>query len=228
MGMSPEQLRAELRSPHDGKLEFRIVDPRTGAALPDPRLFSGVVITGSAAMFTDRAPWSERIRVWIPTVLDACTPLLGICYGHHLLAEALDGKVGRNPRGLEIGTVDVELTHTGIDDPLFAGFPKTLSVHTTHWESVIELPSGAELLARNEKDPHHAFAIGDSAWAVQFHPEFDADVMRRYIDARRESISKEDLRPEQLLEQVEDSPHGSMLLQRFGQIVKEKSKVEEG
>ena len=78
--------------------------------LPDPGATSAVVVTGSSSMVTDREPWSERTAAWLRDAVSARTPVLAICYGHQLLAHAFGGKVEYNPRGRQIGTIDVALT----------------------------------------------------------------------------------------------------------------------
>jgi GMP synthase (glutamine-hydrolysing) len=143
--------------------------------------------------------------------------VLGICYGHQLLAHGLGGEVGRNPRGREIGTVAVEVADPR--DRLLAGLPTRLTVQVTHRESVLRLPDGAARLAGNPADPHQAFRFGERAWGVQFHPEFDADVMRGYLRARREELIGEGLDPDALLAACVEAPDGERLLARFAEIV---------
>ncbi len=192
-----------------------VVSVHEGEPLPDPASVSGVVVTGSSAMVSDREEWSEHAAAWLANAVGGRTPLLGICYGHQLLAHALGGRVGPNPRGREIGTVTVELREAAGSDALLGDLPGEIVVQVTHVESVLELPSGARLLAGSAADPHHAFSIGDNSWGVQFHPEFDADVIRAYLDARREIIRSEGIDPEPLRRAVRDSPHGPALLRRF-------------
>jgi GMP synthase (glutamine-hydrolysing) len=191
-------------------------------ALPDPRAISAVVVTGSSAMVTDREPWSERTAEWLRDAVVAGTPVLGICYGHQLLAHALGGTVADNPRGRHIGTIDVRLTEAAHDDPLFAGFDPVLHVPVSHRQSVTALPPGARLLATAELDPYHAFAIGERTWGVQFHPEFDADIVRGYIDARRAQLALEGLDADALHARATDTQHGPLLLARFAQLVRER------
>ena len=193
----------------------RVVAPPEGGPLPDPGTVAAVVLTGSSAMVSAREGWSERTAGWLREVARAGTPLLGICYGHQLLAHALGGRVAANPRGREIGTIEVELLPEARGDPLFAGLPERLTLQATHVESVLELPAGARLLAASGGDPHQAFAVGACAWGVQFHPEFDADAIRGYLDARREILRSEGLDAETLLGAVRDATHGGELLRRF-------------
>ncbi len=76
-----------------------IVRPDLGEALPEPASLSGAILTGAWAMVTDHAEWSERTAAWIRSAMDHQLPLLGVCYGHQLMAYALGGQVGDNPRG---------------------------------------------------------------------------------------------------------------------------------
>ena len=80
-----------------------VVEVHREHPLPDAAEPSGIVVTGSPALVTDREPWSERTAAWLRQVVEAGTPLLGICYGHQLLAHALGGRVEQSPRGREIG-----------------------------------------------------------------------------------------------------------------------------
>jgi GMP synthase (glutamine-hydrolysing) len=190
-----------------------------GEALPDPRNLAGAVVTGSVAMVTDREPWSEATAEWLSAAIAAELPVLAICYGHQLLAHALGGRVAKNPRGREIGTVEVALAAAARDDDLLGEFPGALRVQSSHLESVLELPPGATRLATTKLDPNHAFRIGRAAWGVQFHPEFDADVVRGYIAARRDTILEEGIDADALSRDAIDGPDGTAVLRRFARIL---------
>ena len=86
------------------------------------------------------------MAAWLAGAVEAGTPVLGICYGHQLLAHGLGGRVGANPRGREIGSVDERLHAAAREDALFGAFPERLVVQATHVESALELPGGARLL----------------------------------------------------------------------------------
>ena len=193
----------------------RVVDVPGGAALPDPAAPGAIILTGSSAMVTERLDWSERTAAWLPAAIAAGTPLLGICYGHQLLAHALGGRVAANPRGREIGTATVALTAAAADDPLFGGLGPRLDVQETHVESVLAPPPGARILAGNAADPHQAMAIGARAWGTQFHPEFDAAVVRGYVAGRADRLRAEGLDPARLVAGARDSAAGATLLRRF-------------
>src|SRR5690606_28142940 len=133
-------------------------------------------------------------------------PVLGICYGHQLLAYACGGRVDYHPAGREIGTVDVSLTQSSRTDPLLADLPMDFPAHATHSQSVLELPANAVHLARSAHDNHHAFRVGTAAWGLQFHPEFDAAIMKTYIEERAGDLREEGLDVDRLLQQVKETP----------------------
>jgi GMP synthase (glutamine-hydrolysing) len=177
--------------------------------------FAGVIVTGSGVMVTDRHPWSERTATWLGEAARAGMPVLGICYGHQLLAHALGGEVGDNPAGREMGTVEIETAPAATADALFAGLPGRFPAQATHLQSVLRMPDGATLLARSAGDACHAFRWGESAWGVQFHPEFSTTHMRGYVHARRDALAREGLDPAGVAATVSAAPHARRVLRRF-------------
>ncbi len=190
-----------------------------GQPLPHAWDHDGIVVTGSWSMVTDRESWSEATAEYLREAVMRQRAVLGVCYGHQLLAHALGGQVGYNPKGRHAGTDRVALTDAAAQDPLFEAFASPMVVQVSHSQSVLELPAEAVLLGHCAMDPHHAFRIGGNAWGVQFHPEFDADVSRRYIEMRRATIQAEGLDPDALIAGVEESLQGRLLLRRFMQIL---------
>ena len=196
----------------------RVVAAHEGEVPPPPGGPAAVVVTGSSFMVSDRQPWSEAAGDWLREVVAADTPVLGVCYGHQLLAHSLGGVVAPNPRGREMGTVRLRLLAEAREDPLLGGLSEPVRVQATHVESVLELPPGARRLAETPLDANHVFAVGDRAWGVQFHPEFDADVMRVYLASRREILRAEGIDPERLERGVEESAQGTAILRRFARL----------
>ena len=188
-----------------------------GAPLPATAEVAAVVVTGSSAMVSAREAWSEAAAAWLARAVAARLPVLGICYGHQLLAHALGGRVGANPRGREIGSVDVHFDAAG--DALLGAFGPRECFQATHVESVLRLPPGARCLAANRAEPHHAFALRDRVWGAQFHPEFDADVMRGYLDERRDVLAGEGIDAARLIAATRETPSGPRLLRRFARLV---------
>jgi GMP synthase (glutamine-hydrolysing) len=203
-------------------LDRRVVDVTCEPLPGEPGDWDGIVVTGSPAMVSDRAPWSESAAAWLGRAVEAGVPVLGVCYGHQLLAHAMGGKVGYHPDGRESGTFAVNLHETAQDDPLFKGLPASFKAQLTHLQSVLELPEKAVLLASSEFERHQAFRMGACAWGVQFHPEFTADIMRAYLEAQSPDLVKEGLSPEALIDQVDDAPHATSLLRRFCELVEER------
>jgi GMP synthase (glutamine-hydrolysing) len=187
-------------------------DIRTLAPLPGPRDAEAFIITGSSASVTEHTPWMSRAEDLVRGIAFARVPLLGICFGHQMVAEALGGEVRRNPLGREIGTVRLERV---ADDPLFRGLPRVLDVNATHVDAVARLPPGAEVLATTALDRAAAFRVGSTIRAVQFHPEFDADVMRGYLVARSDVVRAEGGDPEALLGRVHGGTRGRDMLGNF-------------
>jgi len=201
-----------------GWSDTRVISVFRDEPLPDPGTMAAVIVTGSQTMVTDREPWSERTARWLLRAARSGRPILGICYGHQLLAHALGGVAGDNPAGREIGTITVRRLPASNGDPLFSGLPRELTVHATHVQSVLELPPGALRLAESDGDPNHAFRWGEHAWGVQFHPEFQADVLRAFLEERAAVLRSEGLNPELLSREARDSGDGHALLRRFAEL----------
>lgn len=183
--------------------------------LPPLRDISGMIITGSHTYVTQNEPWSVTFSEELMEIAQKEIPILGICYGHQLIAQTFGGKVGYHPKGIEIGTVDIELTTDGINDPLFGVLPKVFLGQATHEQTVLTLPEGAKVLAHNDFEPHQAFVLGENIWGVQFHPEFNADIMHRYIDEQAEKITHKDHDIDLIHDYVRENNFGKQLLERF-------------
>ncbi|MEW5959767.1 MAG: glutamine amidotransferase [Chloroflexota bacterium] len=196
-----------------------VVDVRNGCVLPGYDEIAGIVITGSHAMVTEHQAWSERTAVWLAGGVGQGIPILGICYGHQLLAYALGGEVGNNPNGWEFGTVEVHLAEKARQDALLGGFSTPIKVQVSHTQSVLRLPGQAQQLAYSARDPNQTFVVGDCVWGVQFHPEFDAEVVRAYIHSYQEELSGQGQDPADLAATSVETSYGTEILRRFGAIV---------
>lgn len=208
---------------HEAALPTRVIDPRYGAVLPPPMDCAGILLTGSHSMVTDQEEWCRTTAAWLPEAVSSSVPLLGVCYGHQLLAEAMGGRVANHPQGMEMGSVEIRLEPAAKHDLLMQKLPTTLMVHASHTQSVISLPPDAVLLAANTWEAHHAFSVGECAWGIQFHPEFDADIMQTYLHAFKDYLTAEGQDVDHLLKQVEETPYSGQVLERFAEIIIEKN-----
>lgn len=195
-----------------------VFDPRTMGVLPDISDVAGAIITGSHGMVTDQAPWSESLAAWLRSAVSHNVPVLGICYGHQLLAHALGGEVGYHPDGIELGTVSVRLTDAARLDPLFQGLPDEFAAQVVHRQSVRRLPPGAVLLGGNAFEPHQAFRVGDTAWGVQFHPEFSSIAMSGYIEELARRSELEQMASESVLNNVLATDDAGTILSKFADL----------
>jgi GMP synthase (glutamine-hydrolysing) len=195
---------------------------------PLPALYDydGVIMTGSPAFVGDDAPW---MRWGARVLLDVVTreqPLLAVCFGHQLLGVALGADVGPNPRGREMGTIDVQLAHgLGDDvDVLFGAVPQQFRAQCTHRDVIRAPGEKLRVLATSAHDPNHIVQAGPVAFGVQFHPEFNEDTMRVYLEVRRPVLDSElgageaDAR----LARLAPTPHAASLLPRFANLCRER------
>jgi GMP synthase (glutamine-hydrolysing) len=204
--------------------QLQVVRPYLGEPLPARvKDYAAVWTTGSPASVTELAPWMQTCADYLREAAQRGVPVLGVCFGHQLLAHAYGGRVARSPRGREIGTVDITLTPEGRKDPLFAGMPERVGFQATHGDMVEGLPPGITVLAGNTHTAVQAMAVGSHVRGVQFHPEVEPDAMRAMIEARAEGLEEEARaqgvppgeRVRGLLAGIRPLPYGRQLLLNF-------------
>lgn len=224
-GCTIEQIKPEHGDFEDwfaeglGVSDLLQIDVFSNQPLPAPETLAGIVITGSPAMVSARQDWSERTAEWLRQVVKTDTAVLGVCYGHQLLAHALGGLAGPNPAGRQIGTVTTQLIDKYKNNPLLGHLSDTFPAQTSHSEVVLELPPGAQRLASSRQDDNFAIRFAENVWGVQFHPEFSAPVTMDYIRYRADSLREEGLNPEQLLARTVDTKEAKSVLQKFTELV---------
>lgn len=140
--------------------------------------FDGVIISGSqSSVYDEHRPWIQELSRWVEGAIADGLPLLGVCWGHQLLAQILGGTV----RGgsYELGYVEVDQE---MDDPIWDGLSDPFTVFATHSDHVVEIPPDAQLLASNETGVQ-AFRH-EQIYAVQFHPEYDLQTAKAMIHSK--------------------------------------------
>lgn len=197
-----------------GPDEVDVLDFYLDHGLPEIGAHAGVMITGAAAMVTEQAAWMQRGAEWLRRAVAAEVPVLGICFGHQLLAHALGGQVGPNPNGLEAGTLPISMK-ADPQDPLFGALPNGTRFQEHHYQTVLTAPPGAVVLGQSDQDAHQILRHGPRAWGVQFHPELTGEMMRLLMDGMRDEHMAAGVNPDLLDRGLADTPEGPALLQRF-------------
>lgn len=149
-----------------------------GEAPPDPGAVDAVLITGSRAGVHDGASWIGDLAVHLRKLRGHGTPMVGVCFGHQLMAEAFGGKVNRAPVGWTLGH---HLHRPTAQGRRFFG-DQDIGVMSCHQDQVIEAPPGAQALIASQASPLGGFAYDFPALSVQFHPEFGAEYVQSLLD----------------------------------------------
>ena len=175
LGVLDQQLRE-----HRCRIRF-INFSRDPGAKPDVSRYNGLIVLGGP-MNTDALDRYPNLLTEMEAIRQAISrgmPVLGICLGAQLIAEALGARVGRNPVK-EIGWYEVAATDAGREDPLFAHFNGPEQIFQWHGDR-FELPHGSTLLASSERCANQAFRYGENVYGLQFHLEVDAELIERWI-----------------------------------------------
>ena len=198
--------------------DYQTVAVYLNEKLPPVDKVKSVIITGAGAMVSDNEPWIAESAEWLARAAENSIPILGICFGHQLLAHALGGIVGNNPHGVEVGTVTIHLTDRASEDSLFKNIPNKFSANVSHMQSVLKIPSGAHILAYSDAELVHAFSYGNQAWGIQFHPEFDGMIVKHFIRYYDRQLKQEGQEVNALLEGASDTVESQSLLTQFAQL----------
>lgn len=151
---------------------WRVVDEH----FPDSHdAADGWLLTGSPLGVYDDAAFIPTLEVFIQDLAAREAPMVGICFGHQIIAQALGGKVVKHPGGWRLGPQDYQIT----------GATSPVSLHAWHQDQVTHLPDGAEIIAEGPDCKIAGFAISGHVWTLQPHPEFDDGVIERLIATRR-------------------------------------------
>lgn len=158
-------------------------DVRSGHLPADASECEAWLITGSAAGVYDPDPWIGALKTFLRDASGAA-PMVGICFGHQVMAEAFGGQVVKSPKGWGVGlhTYDVIRTYRWMDEVA------SISLSVSHQDQVVSPPPDAEVLASSDFTPFAALAYPQRrALSFQAHPEFEADYTRALIESRRGS-----------------------------------------
>jgi GMP synthase-like glutamine amidotransferase len=204
-----------LLSKADERLTFETIALVDGASPPDPRLCEAALITGSPSGVYDSTPWIDKLRDFVREAFASKTPLVGVCFGHQIIADAMGGHVAKSDKGWGVGRHTYEIIERR---PWMTDAGATISLNTSHQDQVIEPPKGATTLARS-KHTDHAMLEYSSApvMSMQGHPEF-GDVFCTALYSARRSKSLSDAQVDAAIDSLghpEDSARVARWIARF-------------
>jgi GMP synthase-like glutamine amidotransferase len=167
--------------------DWRVYDVTRGERPDDVFECDAYVSTGSRASVYDREPWLQDFASLVRTLHEAQRPLLGVCFGHQMIAHALGGLVTKCVRGWSIGvhTFEVAVREPWMEPPV-----DRIGVLMSCQDQVERLPPGATVLAGNEHCPVGMFRVG-SLLGLQGHPEFSVPYAQALAEYRRDKIGDE-------------------------------------
>lgn len=167
-GVSPDQLSAEMGDYPDmfvrllagNGFTFKVWRVLDGAFPPDVTAADGWLITGSKFGAYEDHAWIPPLEDFIRASYAARVPMVGICFGHQIIAQAMGGRVEKFTKGWAVGATEYD----------FGG--KTVRLNAWHQDQVVEKPEAAEVIGHNEFCANAALLYDDRAFTVQPHPEF--------------------------------------------------------
>lgn len=169
-------------------LRFSTYDVEHGEYPSAPDACDGYVITGSKKSVYDDDPWIHVLADYVRLLDRQQLKLVGICFGHQLIAEALGGKTLSAEAGWGVGIHQSRvLERKWFMEPAMEDF----SLLYSHKDQVVQLPEGAARLSGNEFCPFSMFSIGDHMLALQGHPEFQPDYAEGLMHMREDILGPE-------------------------------------
>ena len=188
-GQSPAQLKGELGDYPDMFMRLlagRGLDFRNwhveAMEFPDSvEAADGWLLTGSRHGTYEDHAFIPPLEDFIRHAYGAGVPMVGVCFGHQIIAQALGGKVAKHPGGWAVGAQDYD----------FSGH--MMRLNAWHQDQIVELPADARVIARNDFCENAALVYGDRVFSLQAHPEFDDDFIRGLIEHRARGLVPDDL-----------------------------------
>lgn len=161
--------------------DYATFDVQQGELPSSAQACEAYLVTGSSAGVYDPLPWIAPLKDFLVAARGR-VPLVGVCFGHQIMAEAFGGKVVKSPKGWGVGlhTYEVCTREAWMDDAA------PIAVAASHQDQVVELPPNARVVAASQFTPFGMLAYDDQpAISIQLHPEFDPAYAKALIEARR-------------------------------------------
>ncbi|CAN0580612.1 unnamed protein product, partial [Ectocarpus sp. 12 AP-2014] len=159
-----------------------------GAPLPRADEADGWLITGSRHGVYEDHPWIKPLEQLIRDIRDAGRPLIGVCFGHQIIAQALGGTVEKFKGGWAVGRQVYD----------YGG--RKVAINAWHQDQITVMPESATPLGGNAFAPHAILAYGDTIWTCQPHPEYGSDLIAGLLEHRAPGVV-----PPELIDQATQS-----------------------
>jgi len=143
------------------------------------------LITGSAKAAYDKDPWIHLLKKFIVEVDQKKKKLIGICFGHQIIAAALGGEVSKSPKGWGVGVKAFKILDP---QPWMQPALSQVNLLFSHQDQVTKMPKGARLLAEDGFCEFQMYQIGDHILTMQGHPEFSVSFARDRLVSRKERV----------------------------------------
>ncbi len=167
----------------DSSLSFDQIEVHAGEKIPEPKELEAVIVTGSAAGVYDYLEWMEPLRNFIRKAHNANLPMLGICFGHQVIADALGGEVIKSPKGWGLGRHVYQMQPT---PDFFPDGTKKIAIAASHKDQVITPPVGAKVFLSSKFTPNAGLLYANgTTMSMQPHPEFEIEYSRAIFELRR-------------------------------------------
>jgi len=190
-GITPEELIDQhgsyadmimnLLNTTDQKFEFVVFDVRLDDFPNDLSEFDGWAISGSRNNVSENLPWMPKLKTLIQQAYANRQPIVGICFGHQIIADAFGGKVDRYEGGWGLGLHEYQLSK-GFESVV--GDATEFSINAVHQDQVIDKPDNSEVLAHSDFCKNAGLIYGDLIMTFQAHPEFKMEFEKDLIHVR--------------------------------------------
>ncbi|MEM5528733.1 gamma-glutamyl-gamma-aminobutyrate hydrolase family protein [Gammaproteobacteria bacterium AS21] len=181
-GTYPDMFKS-LLSASDADLKFQFFDLLEGNMPTDVNVCDAWLITGSKFGVYEQHSWIAPLMEFVQQAYAVDVPMVGICFGHQLLAQALGGKVIKSEKGWSLGVSEYQMQQH------FAWMKNTtdsFAIQAYHQDQVVELPADTQVIASSDFCPYAALNFNDRAISFQGHPEFDASYTKELLINRRD------------------------------------------
>jgi GMP synthase-like glutamine amidotransferase len=167
--------------------EVETFDVQAGELPADPAAHGAYLVTGSPAGVYDPLPWIAPLMQFIRAAKDR--PMVGVCFGHQVMAQALGGQVIKSPKGWSAGLHSYDV----VNPQPWTNGERKVAIPASHQDQVVVQPPASEVVAKSDFTPFAALAWTDRpAISFQFHPEFSVAYAKALIEKRYDRVNAPD------------------------------------